>query len=152
MMNSKMKNQKGITIVSLVSAVIILLILSAIIIYSITTNVSNQNLLRMRADVELLRDRVLIYYNRYGHVPVTGPHENYNLGSGEHTFYEIDITRLENITLNFGSRDERFEPYEEYDIYVINLTTLEVYYLLGIENEGKIYHNHTATRPVPTSE
>ena len=66
------RNEKGITLVSLIITVIVLLILSGVVIYSVSTSPSTRDLMRMRADLELLRDRVLTYYNNHGQLPITG--------------------------------------------------------------------------------
>ena len=95
----------------------------------------------MKSDIELLRNRVLMYYNSHGDVPTTGSgiaptrlqRLPVNAADGH---YEIDITSLENMTLNYGNR-----VHGEDDIYIINTRTLNIYYLRGVEQGGELRFN-----------
>ena len=126
----KIKSEKGITIVSLIMTIIILTILSSIAITTIksSNNIAPYN--KMIADISLLEDKALIYYNKYGEIPKT---ENYITDKGT-TYYEIDLVKLDNITLNFGT-----DKTDETDKYFIN-NNLEVYYGKGTKKAGEVYH------------
>ena len=107
----KFSQNKGITIVSLIVTIVVMLILTSII------------------------DKVIVYYNQYVEIPTTGekietglPEVIANIG---HDFYKLDINKLSNITLNYG---------DEEDIFIIDSATFEVYYLNGIEYDGNIYY------------
>lgn len=55
-------------------------------------------------------------------------------------YYEIDLSKLENITLNYGSEyNQASNLTKDSDVYVVN-DNLKVYYLKGIEKGGTIYH------------
>lgn len=126
----KIKTKKGVTLVSLVMTIIILSILSTITITTIksSNNVAPYN--KMIADINLLEDKILIYYNKNGEVP-----KKDNTYSTEGTtYYEIDLSKLENVTLNFGTDES-----DEDDRYFVN-NSLEVYYKKGIKKLGEIYH------------
>ena len=71
MIKEKINSKKGITLVSLVISIIILLILSTISIYGIrsSNNISPYN--NMIADINLLEDKILVYYNKYSEIPKT---------------------------------------------------------------------------------
>ena len=124
MINLKTKN--GITLVSLVITIIILSILTTVAVYSIksSNNVAPYN--KMLADITLLEDKLLVYYNRNGEIPKAGAEviEGY---------YKIDLSKLEGVTLNFGMGED------EEDYYLVN-DSLEVYYLAGIKNGDEIVH------------
>ncbi len=122
-----LNSNKGITMVSVIITVIILLILSAVIINGIdvSNNVAPYN--NMIADITLLEDKLLVYYNKYREIPTL--EQKYN------DYYEIDLSKLENITLNYGSKIDG----DKDDIYLVN-NNLEVYYLKGTELNGKIHH------------
>lgn len=126
----KIKNQKGITIVSLVMTVIILTILSTIAISTVksSNNVGPYN--KMIADINLLEDKLLIYYNKNGEIPVK---ENTEETINDTIYMQIDISKLENITLNYGTTNE------DGDYYLIN-NSLKVYYKKGMEKSGETYH------------
>lgn len=126
------KSRKGITMVSLVIAIVILLILSGTAIYNmnLSNGVSRYN--NMVADIKLLNDKILVYYNKYGEIPkIEG-------GIIKDSYYEIDLSKLENITLNYGTKGNG----DNNDIYLVN-DNLEVYYLKGIEKTGTIHHTNS---------
>ncbi len=124
MMNIKL--EKGITVISLIMTIIVLSILATVTVYSIksSNNVAPYN--KMLADITLLEDKLLIYYNKNGEIPKmeTEVIEGY---------YKIDLTKLDGITLNFGMGED------EEDYYLVN-DNLKVYYLAGIKNGEEIVH------------
>ena len=101
MIKENINSNKGITLVSLVVSIIILLILSTISIQVIrsSNNISPYN--NMVADINLLEDKISVYYNKYGEIPKTS--EEIEIEGIK--YYKIDLSKLENVTLNFG-RDE----------------------------------------------
>ncbi len=127
------KKQKGITLISLIMTVIILLILSTVTISSITTsnNIAPYN--NMIADITLLEDKILVYYNKYGELPK----KDYETEIEGITYYEIDLSKLDNITLHYGTLENGNE-----DIYLVN-DSLNVYYLKGIERSDTIHHTNS---------
>lgn len=66
-----MKNEKGITIISLIITVVILLILSSTLITSSNNSPNVQKYNKMSADVQILEDKILVYYNKYEQIPIT---------------------------------------------------------------------------------
>lgn len=60
-------------------------------------------------------------------------------------YYTIDISKIDNITLNYGN--DYAKP-TTMDRYVINEETHVIYYLKGIHYEGKMYHTTGANPPV----
>lgn len=132
MIREKISQNKGITLVSLIITIVILLIISGVAIngMEVSTNVAPYN--NMIADITLLEDKVLVYYNKYGEIPIIVDN---NQTINERVYYKIDVSKLENITLNYGTQDEG----DETDIYLVN-ENLEVYYLKGIQKLEKIHH------------
>lgn len=58
---------------------------------------------------------------------------------GEGSYYVIDVSKISTITLNFG--DYHFDSNaNNLDKYIINNKTHKVYYLKGIELNGKTYY------------
>lgn len=131
------KNSKGITIISLVVTIVILLILSGTAIYNYNVSSETSYYNKMISDIKLLNDKILIYYNKYAEIPTTKREItidgiNYN---------EINLYKLDNLTLNYGSEFGETEELSQFsDVYVVD-ENLNVYYLKGIENSGKIYHS-----------
>lgn len=137
------KSEKGITIVSLIITIVILLILSSVIIVNINSSTNINKVNYMYADLKLLEEKILVYYKQYGDIPkkstdLSGYNIIERLGTERNindndNYYEIDLSKLDNITLNYGSGGN-------FDIYIINEKTLTIYYLAGVENEDIVYH------------
>ena len=152
------KKNKGITLISLSIAVIILLIITGMILYSAKDSIDIKNLTNMQNDIANLRDKVSLYYLKYGNIPVKTEYEDIsNLQNGNilgvndtRKFYIIELEKLEGLTLNYG------EDYEIYktngytyspdltDIYIINEDSHNIFYVEGISitenNETKMYY------------
>lgn len=131
MTKEKIKSNKGITMVALVTTIIIMLILLGVSINGI--NISNNAVPynNMVADITLLEEKLLLYYNRYKEIPKT---EIVKQIDGVQ-YYEIDLSKLKNITLNYGIKYNG----DEEDIYLVN-DNLKVYYLKGVQKSGTMYH------------
>lgn len=131
MTKEKIKSNKGITMVALVTTIIIMLILLGVSINGI--NISNNAVPynNMVADITLLEEKLLLYYNRYKEIPKT---EMAKQIDGVQ-YYEIDLSKLKNITLNYGIKYNG----DEEDIYLVN-DNLKVYYLKGVQKSGTMYH------------
>ena len=155
-----MKNNKGISMVTLIITIVVILILSATMIVSVSDYTDTSVLMNMRGDIQLLKDKALVYYNTYGEVPgctdayykeifkddttitVYKNAQNTEINEGfiasrdtndGDLYYQIDVTKLSNVTLNLGT-DE--------DIYIINAKTLNVYYTNGVESEGVMHYTY----------
>lgn len=136
-MKKILKNSKGITITVLVVTVVILLILTSTIIMK-AGNYKNVNKLNnLYADIKLLEDKVLEYHNDYGILPTKGEKITPNRSMEEGEYYEIDLSQLENLTLNYGKGS-----IDDKDIYIVNKNTLDVYYYKGIEYEESLYYTY----------
>ena len=132
MTKEKIKSNKGITIVALVTTVIIILILLGVTISGINTSNNAVPYNNMMADITLLEEKLLSYYNKYKEIPKTGTTKQIDGVQ----YYEIDLSKLENVTLNYGIQYEG----DTEDIYLVN-NNLKVYYLKRIQKSGTIYHN-----------
>ena len=144
MKKNYIRKNTGITLIVLVITIIILLILAAVVIYSLNSSPNTSKFNKMKADIDQLHDKILGYNQRYGELPILGRLETQPLleiigdqraPNDSDIYYEIDISKLENLTLSYGNK-----KYGEDDIYVVNSTTFNVYYLKGIELEGELFH------------
>lgn len=97
-MKKVVKNNKGITIIALVVTVVILLILTGTVIYNSNLSKSNYKYNKMIADLNILSDKILNYYKKYNELPKT----ERKIDIDEVTYWEIDLSKLDNLTLNFG--------------------------------------------------
>lgn len=158
-MNKKFKNSKGITLISLIITIVILLIISNAIIYSVKDNLGIEKLKNMQNDIENLSDKISAYYNQYGTLPIidgeyTNTKEiekagliNKNVDKGN--FYIIDLSALENLTLTYGKDFKNIKNTSDKntlkDIYIINETSHNIFYVKGIKSDGEMYYtNYTA--------
>lgn len=135
----KIKSKNGITLVSLIISIIILLILSTVTIYSVRLSNNTGPYNNMISDINLLEDKIFIYNNKYSEIPKT----NRKIKIGEKEYYEIDLTKLNNITLNYGKEYGETGKLNQNtsDVYVVN-ESLEVYYLKGISLSNTIYYEN----------
>ncbi len=139
MIKKYLNSKKGITIVSLVITIIILLILSGTVIYNMNSSNEVPMYNNMVADIELLEDKIKIYFNKYGEIPKTDRYITIDTVN----YYEIDLSKLENITLRYGKEygETNSLVNNSSDVYVVN-DSLEVYYLKGISlSEEKRHEN-----------
>ena len=129
-------------------------------ITSISNYTNSSALMNMQADIQLLKDKAMVYYNSYGDIPkcaetyfetINSNGTNitvYKISEGTiinkefitdrnsedgDIYYQIDKTKLSNITLNFGSNE---------DVYIINARTLNVYYTNGIMSEDVMHYTY----------
>ena len=137
MIKNKLNSEKGITIISLIIIIIILLILSGVIIKNVDNSSKVAGYNNMIADISLLEDKLLVYFNKYGEIPKTTRSININAKD----YYEIDLLKLDNITLNYGQKYGKTDELviDKSDVYVVN-DALEVYYVQGINLYGERYY------------
>lgn len=134
-MNINLKNEKGITMIAIVITIIILLIIISTVSFSSKNGIDMKKLNNMYADILILEEKISVYYLKNGTIPIKGetinlaeiPDEieadNPNNGT---EFYDIDLDKLENISLNNNNSSL------EIDKYIINYDSHAVYYLKGV--------------------
>ena len=96
----------------------------------------------MKADIDLLYSKIMTYYNENNSIPTTGDAFNAKTTLGgqassrdNDNYYQIDLSQLYNITLNFGGG-----TLQNGDIYIINEQSHEVYYLKGVVVDNEKYY------------
>ena len=161
----KIIGEKGVNLISLTIAVTVILILTGTIIVSSVSSLKSNKLRNMQADIDNLRDKVSNYYSNYGEIPADKKIEYTNV---EHirssgvisevvdtgAFYVIDLSAIENVTLNYGKdydkiRNGEATTEEEInkltDLYIINGESHNIFYVAGIELDGvKFYTDYTS--------
>lgn len=138
-----LKNQKGITLVVLITTIVVIALLAGVAISNIDIGTDIRNYNYMKADIELLEAKVMTYYNKNGSLPIipgaiSGASSMLNGQAStrdNNVYYQIDISKLYNVTLNYGGG-----TLSNKDIYIINEQSHEVYYLKGATYEGTLYH------------
>ena len=138
------KNKKGISLIALTIAVVVILILSNIVIYNVRDNLGIQNLKSMQTDIGNLRDKVSSYYADYGKIPAKIKYTNLTnlrgiisdkVDTGD--FYVIDLSAIENVTLTYGKDYEKIKDKSELseeinnleDLYIINESSHNIFYV-----------------------
>ena len=167
MKKSFFNNNKGITLVSVAIAVTLILILTGVIIYNVKDNLGMGKLQEMQNDVKNLRDLVSNYYADNGKIPAKLKYTNEenmeriensgviseNIDIGD--FYIIDLKELENLTLNYGedyknisdaTTEDEASQYE--DIYIINETSQNVFYVAGIQLDNEMFYTDYTSEDV----
>ena len=167
-MMKKLKLQKGITVISLSIAVIVLLIITGTIIYNVTENLGVQKLKAMQTDIANIREKVSTYYAEYGAIPVEHEYSNETnlnkinvisdaVDTGK--FYVIELSSLDNLTLNYGKDYEKIrtgevttdaEINELTDIYIINEDSHNIFFVQGIRYDGQMFYTDYTDENIDT--
>ena len=168
-MKKILKNQRAVTMLSLVITVIILGILGNTVAYKALSAIQLSKVEELQTDIGILRDKVTNYYALYGDFPANKSYEYTNIsGLGDilgandiGKFYVLDLSMLENLTLKYG---EDFQKYKEIivsgvsesektskvneflDIYIINETSLNIFYAKGLELDDNTYYTDYSSK------
>lgn len=157
MIKKFLKGQKGISLITLTIAVMVILVLTNVIILNVTDNLRIEKLKALQTDISNLRDKVSNYYAKFGTIPIVDvEYKNINNiksaglisevnDSGR--FYVIDLDKIENLTLNYGRDYEKITPsstdteINSYtDIYIINSTSHNIFYVKGVKIDNDWYY------------
>ena len=138
------KNNKGITVISLSIAVIIILIVTGMLVYSAKDSIYVKNLTNMQNDISNLRDKISLYYSQYGALPASTEFTSIPNGMPrgandiDGKFLIIDLQVLDGLTLNYGKDYEKYknnhdiDQSELVDIYIINDNSHNIFYVQGV--------------------
>ena len=169
MMKNIMGQNKGITMISVTIIVIVILILTGVLIYDARDSLKVTKLQSMQSDIQNLRDKISNYYAQYGQIPARIKYTNTdNIGKIMTTgvispkidtgdFYIIELSSLENLTLNYGedyknitnaTTESEASQYE--DIYIINETSQNIFYVEGIQVDGEWFYTDYTSEDVDT--
>lgn len=148
-----LKNERGITLLTLVITVIMLAILTVALSMNTYTSLNLARLTKLQNDVDLLDNRIATYYVKEGKLPIykeenahfaiskstlAGQIDDLATTDGD-TYYTIDLEALDISmqTLNYGAG---YRSPDSTDRYIVNEETHIVYYLKGINYDGDVYH------------
>ena len=147
-----MKSQKAITLSSLIITIIVMILIAGTTVGISLDRFKTNNLKKMYNDIELLNNKVSIYYIKTGGLPIlkqggnrvlyTFSALNFNKDVNDNAnYFIIDLSSIDNITLNYGK--EGYEnPNESEDVYIINEKSHTIYYVKGVESaSGNTYHS-----------
>ena len=162
-MKKLLKTKKGITLITLIVAVSIMIIISGLLIYNARTGIKVRNFNMMKNDIDLLDDKVSAYYMKYGALPVEIkynvsplPFESVkNPNDSADGYYVLDLKAFEGLTLNYGADFDRVteDTVADYnDLYIINEQSHQIYYARGIEMDGIMYYTNDTSEEIATIE
>lgn len=164
MISSKIKNSRGISLVSLVITTMVLVILSNVVIYNVGDSIKIESLKKMQSDIENLRDKISTYYLQNGKIPASLKYTNIEniketgvissaVDTGE--FFVIDLSVIENLTLNYGEDFELVKGNPEIvnnytDLYIINEESHNIFYVAGITIDNETFYTNYTSKDIDT--
>ncbi len=164
MMKNKISVEKGITLVSLVITITVLVILTNIIIYNSASSLKIERVDAMKNDIANLRDMISTYYAKNGKIPAKLQYTNIDhirqaglISEAADTgnFYVIDLSALENLTLNYGKDYEQVKNLTEgedvnnyTDLYIINETSHNIFYVKGVEFDKSTFYTDYSSEDI----
>lgn len=149
----KIKNRRGETLVTLVITIVVLMIISFSISVSMKSTIETRNYNYAKQDIINLSEEVRTYYLETGNLPIDDT-KTYNLSdygvpsedinpNDYGNYYRINVSVLENISLNNGGINNNEANEETDDMYVVNEYSLTVYYLKGATFGGQKHYTIT---------
>lgn len=164
------RNNNGITLISLSITVIVLIIISGIFVNTSIHHIGFEQKQDLYTEIELLKSKVDEAYLKNGDVPIICNYlDKSNLQSvlqknsglaqmdGEISsedgdqYAVIDLEKLEGLTLKYGY-DEQYKRVKqnktitnsniEDDLYIINLKSHKIYYPKGVIADNYFYFTH----------
>lgn len=143
----RLKTNSGITLITLIITVLILLIISATGIYASVERLKINNVKKMFIDIEVLEDKTSEYYLTNAKLPIikNGASEYeypYTIPEiGAENLRIIDLSSLEGLTLSYGEGFKELDLSNlNNDLYVINKETFQIFYAQGLEANDKTYY------------
>lgn len=158
-----MRNNKGITMISLAITIIVLLIVTSITIYNGLGQLGIKRVNCLHADIESISTKVAEYYLKNEVLPVfsnkyvenkqeleeifeqNGAKESddiININDGN-DYYVIDLSKLDNLTLNYGENYKQWPTTSDANIiqnvYIINYVTHQIYFPKGVKGVDEKY-------------
>ena len=149
-------NEKGISLVTLTIAIILMIIITSILVYNAQTGVKLQALNKMYNDIEVLSHKISTYYLNYAAIPASIKYNNLSnieliRKSGQlspndnDNYYVIDLAAIENLSLNYGldyKNTTEDNSNTKSDIYIINEQSHHIYYVKGIVFDNRTYYTN----------
>lgn len=115
---------------------IVVIIILVWLVISVRNGIELTKLNSMYEDIEILDDKITIYYLNYGYIPVKNEVQfEHSINPNDNDiYYELDIEKIDNVYLNYGSHTN------ENDYYIINDESHTIYYFNGIEYMNNKYY------------
>lgn len=134
------KNNKGITMITLIVTILVISIIAGVTIYQSVENIKARKIDSLYTDLELLEDKVNTYYLNNGSLPIKEEFkgsDNFksvrNVNDND-VYYVIDISKLEGVSLSMKL------DFTGDDVYIMNEQTHTVYYPKGLTIDNETYY------------
>lgn len=139
----KLKNNKGISLASVLITVVLMIIILSSIIYSNSRTNEIKEAMLINSDIEELTKKVEMYYLEKGTLPLLeDANYNYNTTTERGTnviYYKLQISLLDNLNLNNKENIQTNNLLTENDQwYVINKQTHTIYFVKYINGEKNL--------------
>ena len=144
-----MRNNRGITLITLVFTLIILIILSFTMLINLEQYAGKKRKANFEEDMQTLKEEISQYYARNKELPIINKYTNismldYSTNKNDNDeYYVIDIKKLDMRELKYGkdyakvtAKNENEEITDLLDIYIINKQSHTIYYPQGMKYEG----------------
>ncbi len=165
----KNKGESGVTLIALTITITVLLIITSITITNGMKQLGLKKVNNLEADIDSLSTKITDYYLKNEGLPVLAKEylnnkndfESFlaNKGpssTGEYLnpndygmYYVIDLSKLEGLTLNYGSNYKSWNESTSYtdmqDVYVINEVSHQIYFPQGIKYDNEYYFTNRIT-------
>lgn len=148
-MQKNLKSNNGITLITLVITIVVMLILSFTISINANNYIERTKKANLDTDLQRLQEKIEIYYSKNKEIPVLNKYTNVAMlekkENDNENYYVIDLDKLEGIELNYGKDFEKAKQLEGeiadlLDIYIINEESHVIYYPKGVKFDNKMYY------------
>lgn len=141
--------KKGISMVTVLIAVSVMMILISSVSAIGSSAISSANFEEYKSKVERVADEINIYINENGTLPITNQIVSINSLGGDfleavkekndlsNKFYVVDISKLNDYSIENGKGNLNNK-----DVFLIAENSNNVYYLKGFKYKGKVYFNY----------
>ena len=106
------KNEKGITLTTLILTVVLILIIGGMMGYYSTSGLNLKRINNMYSDIEQIQTEVDTYYLKNNELPllnVSVSFSNFLNPNDNSEYYVIDLSKLGNLKLNYGKEFEKYK-------------------------------------------
>lgn len=170
---NKFKDEKGVTLLALTITIIVMVIITTTLITNTKNHLKIEKTNNLYSDIEQIKDKVSEYYIRKGKLPIKEEayctayelvdilktngvdsektmddllDVNDKKSISEATYYVINLSDLDNLTLNYGSEYKNWTSGTGLqDLYIINEKSHQIYYPKGIIVDGITYYSYNIT-------
>lgn len=141
-----MKNERGVTLITLVVTIVIMMIIAVSFTTSMTSTIEIEKYNDVKEDVIKLSEEIKLFYLENGYLPIDKSH-TYDLSqipdkdknpNDSGNYYYIRVNSL-NVDLNYGEGNKN-SNFNTDDLYVVNEKSLTVYYLAGAILDGEKHY------------